>query len=122
MELEQTVGQQKEANWNWIQGEMEVFFSVWPSIVLDLQEINVDGSNITEFSNTLDESLINIKNKDKEKTAQSLAKLYNFLPDFINSTEMECIKKNAPRSFCHLQQVRILVFLMVLQNSFLLRL
>lgn len=95
MELEQTVGQQKEANWNWIQGEMEVFFSVWPSIVLDLHEINVDGSNITEFSNTLDESLINIKNKDKEKTAQSLAKLYNFLPDFINSTEMECIKKNS---------------------------
>ena len=55
----------------------------------------LDKEFFTEFSNTLDESLINIKNKDKEKTAQSLAKLYNFLPDFINSTEMECIKKNS---------------------------
>lgn len=41
VELELTAAQ-KEANWEWIQGETEVFYSVWATIVLDLYNIDTE--------------------------------------------------------------------------------
>lgn len=41
VEMELTA-EEKEANWEWIQGETEVFYSVWATIVLDLYDIDTE--------------------------------------------------------------------------------
>ena len=81
-----------ETNWEWIQGETEVLYSVWPTIVLDMYDIDVESSKILEFSNTLDQTLINIKEKNKEKTAENFAKLYSLLPELAKKSEIQVLK------------------------------
>lgn len=94
MEKEVTVNNSNQVNWEWIQGETEVFYSVWATIVLDLYEIGISSEKILGFSNTLDQTLINVKNKDKVKTCESFAKLYEFLPQFANTSHTDEFKKN----------------------------
>lgn len=93
MEKEQTVENVEEINWGAIQGEAEVFYSVWPSIVLDLYEIGVESNQIVDFSNTMDQSILSIKAKDKAKSSENLAKMYSLLPEFSNKGNIQEIKK-----------------------------
>ena len=94
MERELIVDNNGEINWDLIQGETEALYSVWATIVLDLNSIGVDSNKIVDFSNTLDEVLNSAKNKDKEGTSANIARLYSFLPEFLKSTEVEETKKN----------------------------
>lgn len=89
MEMEQTVSDKEQIDWNWLQGETEVFYSVWATIVLDLYDIGVSGEEIIGFSNTLDQTLISIKNKNKLLSATNFAKLYDFTSSFANKSEID---------------------------------
>lgn len=102
MEQEQTVSDAEEVNWNWIQGETEVFYSVWATIVLDLYDVGVPGEEIMGFSNTLDQTLISIKNKDKLLSAANFARLYSFTSGFANKFEIEERVKIAVQTKSHL--------------------
>lgn len=95
MEQEQAAIGTKEVKWEWMQGQVEVFYSVWVTIILDLYEIGVDAEKILGFSNTLDNVSMSIAEKNKEKTAANLAALYQFLPDFANKTNIDELKKDA---------------------------
>ena len=88
----------KEINWEWIQGQAEVLYSVWPVAVLDLYDVGIKGEKITEFSNTMDKALLSIKEKNKLESCQNLAKLYSLLPEFIDNTEVEDLKKDVIKS------------------------
>lgn len=67
VEQELTEVDSEKTNWDWIQGETEVFYSVWATIVLDLYDMDIEGGKIVEFSNTLDKALLSIKAKDKNR-------------------------------------------------------
>lgn len=94
MDRELIVNNEGEINWDLIQGETEVLYSVWATIVLDLNSIGTDSNKIVEFSNTLDEVLKSVQEKDKTGASENIAKLYSFLPEFLNNTEIEETKKN----------------------------
>ena len=94
MERELIVNNEGEINWDLIQGETEVLYSVWATIVLDLNSIGTDSNKIVEFSNTLDETLKSVQEKDKVGASENIAKLYSFLPEFLKNTEIEETKKN----------------------------
>ena len=94
MERELIVNNNGEVNWDVIQGETEVLYSVWATIVLDLNSIGVDSNKIVEFSNTLDEVLKSVQEEDKTKASENIAKLYSFLPEFLKNTNIEENKKN----------------------------
>ena len=81
-----------ETDWKTIQAELELLFSTWPAIVLNLQGMGANNEDIVEFSNTLDDVILNVKNKDKALSAIYMAKLYSYLPKFIGSNTDE-IKK-----------------------------
>ena len=49
---------------------------------------------IVEFSNTLDQVLINIKLKDKGKVSQNLANMYAILPEFMKNSDIDKVKKD----------------------------
>ncbi len=95
MEKDLLIGNSEEINWEWMKGEIEVFYSVWSQIVLDLYNKGVSSDKILEFSDNLDNAVLSIKNSDKKSSAINLAKLYNIIPDFSNHTSsIDEIKKN----------------------------
>lgn len=85
----------EEPAWETIEAELEILYSTWPTIVLDLQSIGVNKDDIIAFSNTLDEVILNIKNKDKALSAMYMAKLYSFLPKFVDKNFGDEIKREA---------------------------
>ncbi len=87
-----------ETNWEMIQGEAEVFYSSWATIVLNLNDIGVSNEKILEYSNYQDEAIIGIKNKDKQKALENLSNAYSLLYDFMQNTEIEDTKKEAIRA------------------------
>lgn len=93
MEKEQTLENSKEVNWEWIQGETEIIYSVWPTVVLDLSKTNIDSNKILEFSSGLDQALMSIKEKDSKKACTDLAKIYGLIPEFAESIKMDDITK-----------------------------
>lgn len=89
-----TESSKAEVDWNTIESETEMLYSTWGAIVLDLYKIDISNEDILSFSDTLDEAIINIKNKDKALSCMYLAKLYSHLPKFAkNNSELDEIKK-----------------------------
>lgn len=83
----------EEPDWNTIESELELFYSTWPTVVIDLQSIGVNKDDILAFSNTLDEVILNVKNEDKALSAMYLAKLYSYLPKFLDKNFGDEIKR-----------------------------
>jgi len=89
-----TESSKAEVDWNTIESETEMLYSTWGAIVLDLYKIDISNEDILSFSDTLDEAIINMKNKDKALSCMYLAKLYSHLPKFAkNNTKLDEIKK-----------------------------
>lgn len=71
--------------WDSIQNQIEELYQIWNTVSIDLHSINVDGSSILTFSDFLNKSTQNIKNKDKEKAMESIVELYQLLPKYNES-------------------------------------
>lgn len=69
-----------EIDWNYIKDTVQVVYTSWPSIMIDLHSANVKNEDILSFSNTLDILIINVQNEDKQQVLNSLAVLYAFIP------------------------------------------
>lgn len=72
-----------EVNWNKIKQEIETINTAWNILLIDLQTKNVD--NIEEFSNTLNASIISIKNENKNDALTNLTTLYSFIPNYLKT-------------------------------------
>ena len=92
MEEEKTVEKEK-TDWAWIQGETEILYSSWGTIVLDLYDKKVASEKIVGFSNTLDQALIAMKQQDEVMSAGYMAKLYNYLAEFASVSEIAELKR-----------------------------
>lgn len=93
IERELLIENPEQVDWKMIEQEVEIIYSGWSSIVLDLYDIEVESEKIVEFSSTLDSVLISIKNKQSVESCQNIAKLYSYLPIFVEKTEMDELKK-----------------------------
>lgn len=89
-------------DWDLVRNETEMIYSVWASIVLDLSDIGVESEKIIGFSNSLDDALISIKQKDKTGASLKLAKLYNYIKEFSNVSQMEETKKKTIETRSHI--------------------
>lgn len=94
MEQETIVSGEKEVDWKAIEGEIEVLSATWPVIVLDLYKLEVSSEDIIQFSNDLDQAIAQVKNQNKTLTCMYLAKLYGYLPTFLNKSNPEEIKRD----------------------------
>ena len=95
LEEESIVNSKVEPDWETLGAELELLYSTWPSIILDLQRIGVNKEDILIFSNTLDEAILYVKNQDKALSAIYMAKLYSYLPKFIDKNFDDEIKREA---------------------------
>ncbi|MCI9365340.1 MAG: hypothetical protein HFJ54_01605 [Clostridia bacterium] len=91
-------GNKKGPDWETIEGEVEILYSSWSPIVLDLYKINVSKEDILGFSDTIDETILGIKKQDKALTAMYIAKLYSYLPKFAKNLRNRRIEKGDIRS------------------------
>ena len=74
-----------EINWNEIKNQVEVLYSIIPTITQDLYARNINQDKILSFNRELDELTIAVKNQDKEKTLIKLANLYRYLPAYASN-------------------------------------
>ncbi len=69
-----------EIDWNYMKNVVEIIYTSWPTIMLDLHSINIKNEDILTFSGTLDTLIVAIQNEDKKATLSNLAVLYSFIP------------------------------------------
>ncbi len=85
MERESILDGNKQIDWSTLKSDIEIFYSAWSPIILDLYKLNVNKDDILNFNATLDSTVIFIKNEDKTNSALYLASLYSFIPRYIQS-------------------------------------
>ena len=71
-----------EIDWDYIKTNTEIIYSTWPSMVVDLHELNVKNEDILNFSSTLDQVTLSAKQEDKTAMLNNLASLYALLPNY----------------------------------------
>lgn len=71
--------------WDEILNILETFYTSWNTIILDLYKLNINSSDITDFSKNLDTLLLNVKSNDKILSLESAATLYSYIPKYIDS-------------------------------------
>lgn len=79
----------KEFSWESIGIQIERLNTSWPAILVDLSKANVNNEKLTEFSDILNLCVGYIKNKDKNNTIISLAKLYELVAIYTEEIHEE---------------------------------
>lgn len=73
-------------DWKYIKNEIEIFYSSWPNIIVDLHQNGVNNDDILNFGYEIDNLIINIKNENKIETISSISKLYSYIPKYSEQT------------------------------------
>ena len=66
-------------DWKELQKQNEILYNYWNSVILDLNYLDIDKKNLTDFSQSLDKLNVSIKDNNKKMTFQNLLDLYNKL-------------------------------------------
>ena len=78
-----------QPNWDLIKSDIEVLHSTWNTIIMDLNLAEVSSESITNFDKELDNTTIAIKNENKSESIGGLARMYSFIPTFIEGSNKE---------------------------------
>lgn len=81
-------------DWSKMKNEIEVLYSIVPTITLDLYDLDTDKNEILKFNTELDNLTAVVKKEDKEKTLVELAKLYSFLPKYLEQVSTNEVYTN----------------------------
>ncbi len=73
---------ENDIDWTSIKNEIEMINESWSVVILDLSTLNVDNNDILNFSNTLDNCIVSIKDENKADSLANIAALYSFIPRF----------------------------------------
>ena len=78
-----------EIDWKNLESEISNLYKSWSEIIIDLNKVNGNNENILKFSNDLDETTKYIKAQDKVNSLSMAAKLYSYLPQFMELYEKD---------------------------------
>ena len=81
-----------EIDWKNLENEISNLYKSWSEIIIDLNKVNSNNENILKFSNDLDETTKYIKVQDKVNSLSMVAKLYSYLPQFMELYEKDSRK------------------------------
>lgn len=84
--------EEKTPEWELIKGEIEDIYTSWNTVIIDLNKIGVNNYDILDFSKTLDNATIAVKNEDKIVATVEMAKLYTYIPKYIEKVTEESQK------------------------------
>lgn len=104
--LEESVYYIKTQDWFKISENINLIYSYWNVVILDLNELEVKSSYLSEFGKRLDEFTIAVDEKSINVAKVKVCELYNYLTIFTqsynNKTEINKInfKKNLITAYC----------------------
>jgi len=105
------LGNEEEPNWSDTKNEVENLYSIWSSMIVDLHQINVNNDDILNFSNQLDDLIVEVQKEDKINTSRMIANLYSYIPKYVehyteNSTDINLAyaKSNIVSSYALVEQ------------------
>lgn len=85
---------ENDIDWNSIKNNIQTINESWGVVILDLSNMNVDNNDILNFSSTLDDCILSIKDEKKVDTLTNMAKLYSFIPKFERGISAENSTQN----------------------------
>lgn len=85
---------ENDIDWNSIKNNIQTINESWGVVILDLSNMNVDNNDILNFSSTLDDCILSIKDEKKTDTLTNIAKLYSFIPKFERGISAENSTQN----------------------------
>ena len=71
---------ENDIDWKLIKTQIEIINEAWAVIVIDLSNLNVNSTDILDFSSTLDKCIISIKDENKVDSLKNAADLYAIIP------------------------------------------
>ena len=74
-----------KTNWTNIKQQIEELYQTWNTISLDLHALNIENQLILDFNQILNNATQYIKDEDKIKSMKELLKLYQLLPQYLQS-------------------------------------
>ena len=81
-------------DWKYIKGEVESIYVLWSTLIIDLHELKVNNDDILNFSNSLDQVTISIKQENKLSSTNNLANLYSYIPAYVEQISKDENEKN----------------------------
>ena len=72
-------------NWEELEEETYSIYNYWNSVILDLNNLNIDKKDLTDFGKKLDELVVSIKEKNKNHTFKNLIEIYNKLIIYLEN-------------------------------------
>ena len=94
-----------EVNWKELKKQTSGLYNYWNSVILDLNYLNINKADLTDFGKKLDELSVAINNYDKNRTLSKLIELYNKLIiyseaiNYVNYTNILLTKYNLLLSY-----------------------
>lgn len=73
-----------DIDWKYIKANTESIYNLWANLIVDLHELNVNNQDILNFSNTLDQVTLSVKQENKYASITNLVSLYSYLPIYVN--------------------------------------
>jgi hypothetical protein len=89
-------------DWKSIKTQIETINEAWTVVVLDLSNLNIDNNDILNFSATLDDCIISIKDENKVNSLTNIAKLYSYIPIFEKDISSENSTQNIKQVKSHI--------------------
>lgn len=89
---------EKEIDWKKAKTDIEEINSIWSIINIDLKNVKVADNDLQEFNDTLNLTIISIKNEDQTTSIDNICKLYSFIPTFYEYMPVDTKSKAIMRS------------------------
>lgn len=92
----------RDANWEDIKSGIEILDDIWGTVIEDLNKTGVNKDDILGFSDSLNMSIISIKNSDKPNAMQNLINMYSYIPKFAKNVYKDESMKNKINAKYHI--------------------
>lgn len=102
LKLEGVFNTKNNIDWNNLKNEVELIYTSLPTITLDLYQINLNKNDILAFNKNFDILASEINNENKQNTLNQLSKLYEFLPKFLENTDVDLKYKTILKTKFHI--------------------
>ena len=83
----------KNIDWKANKNELELIYTSIPTITLDLYKINIAQDDILNFNKEIDNLTTSVETEDKQKTLNTLVKVYEYIPKFVQNVDCDITYK-----------------------------
>lgn len=100
-----------EVDWDSLKSDIEIMYSTWTTVLMDLTSLNVNKDNLLKYNDKLDSIVVDLEKKDKQSTLLNMADLYSLLAAFVkevtndsNEIALFNVKCNVLYSYAYIER------------------